>query len=327
MFDILISKECKLSKGKVCVFAKKEYLQHKGQDYGYIYGMIDAQPVFYLAFVLKQRWFFCLAEFQTSVICLDSNYRNFAEVFLEEAVQRLARYKTIDFICQNPAYAIFDVFPKNAKYTYFGSYVCSLEDSEDVLWKKVHSKHRNVIRKAKNNGVEILFNEFPIEEIYEMISLTQARSGNGFVTQDAFCSLIEGLEGNIDLVSAHYKGEMQGCAVLAHDCQRVYYLFGGSCSKPFPGALNLLHWEAMMHYKSLGILEYDFVGARLSGKISSKLQGIQRFKSRFGGELNKGFLWKYIFRKEKYFLYKILCFVKNHKWDVDAIDEEHITNI
>lgn len=325
--EILISKECKFRDDEVRVFAKSEYLRHKGQDYGYIYGLMDAQPVFYLAFVLKQKYFFCVAEFQTSVICLDSNYGDFAEVFLDAAVQKLAQYKNIDFICQNPAYAVFDVYPKHAEYTYFGSYICSLEDSEDILWKKVHSKHRNVIRKAKDNGVEILFNEFPIEEIYEMISQTQERSGNGFVTKDAFCSLVDSLKGNIDLVTAHYKGELQGCAVLGYDYQRVYYLFGGSCSKTFPGALNLLHWEAMMHYKFLGILEYDFVGARLSDRISDKLRGIQRFKSRFGGELNKGFLWKYIFRKEKYFLYKIFCFVRNHKWEVDAIDEEHITNI
>lgn len=302
--DILISKECKIKDNEIRAFASQKYLQHKGQDYGYIYGMIDNRLVFYLAFVLKKRYFFCLAEFQTAVVCLDIACNKQSGIFLNEAVQVLSRQKKIDFICQNPAYAIFDECPLHSMYTYFGSYVCSLHNTEDGLWKKVHSKHRNVIRKAKNNGVEIRFNHISIDEMYDIIKQTQERTGNGFVAKAVFCSLVGSLKGNVDLVSAHYAGRLQGGAVLVHDNSRVYYLFGGSTAKPFSGALNLLHWEAMLYYKSLGIVEYDFVGARLSDRVDPKLQGIQRFKSRFGGELKKGFLWKLVFKKEKYLLYK-----------------------
>lgn len=325
--EIIISKECKVNIDDVPAFAQPDYLLFKGQNYGYIYGQINQEIVFFSAFILKKRYFFCLAEFQIPVICLNDSYKDQTVEFMEKGLQELNKKYNVDFVCQNPAYAIFNIYPKGAQYTYFGSYICNLENTEEQLWKKIHSKHRNVIRKAQNMGVEIKFNDYDIDEVYEIISNTQKRSGNGFISKEQFLTLAGSMSNGLDIISAYYNGELQGCAVMAHDKKRAYYLYGGSCAKTSPGALNLMHWQAMLYYKGAGLLEYDFVGARLSDHISEKIQGIQRFKSRFGGDLKKGFLWKYIFKSHKYWLYKLLCFIKKGKWEVDAIDEEHITDI
>lgn len=325
--EIIISKECKLNMNDIPVFAYPEFLDLKGQEYGYIYGLINQEIHFFCAFVLKKKYFFCVAEFQTPVICVREDYEDYSQEFLECGLQELYKKYNVDFVCQNPAYAISDIYPSGAQYSYFGSFICNLNDSEEELWNKVHSKHRNVIRKARSNGVEIKFNEYNINAIYDLILATQTRSDNNFLSKAIFVDLIERMQGRVDVVSAHSKGELQGCAIIAYDARRAYYLYGGSCSKTSPGALNLMHWEAMLHYKDKGLAEYDYVGARLSGHISNKLHGIQRFKSRFGGELYKGFLWKFIFKEYKYNLYKLLYYIKNHKWEVDAIDEEHITDI
>ncbi len=325
--EIIISKDCKVNIEKVPAFAKSAYLKFKGQDYGYIYGEINQKNIFFSAFILKKRYFFSLAEFQTPVICLDDSYKEQSVEFIEKGLLELNKKYNIDFVCQNPAYAIFDIYPQGAHYTYFGSYICNLENTEEQLWKKVHSKHRNVIRKAQNMGVEIKINEIDIDEVYDIIVDTQNRSGNGFISKEQFLELKKSMGNGLDIISACYDGRLQGCAVMIHDKKRAYYLYGGSCAKTSPGALNLMHWQAMLYYKELGLVEYDFVGARLSERIAEKLQGIQRFKSRFGGELKQGFLWKYVFKSHKYWLYKLLCFIRNGKWEVDAIDEEHITDI
>lgn len=325
--EIIISKDCKVNMEEVPAFATPDYLKFKGQDYGYIYGVINQEEVFFTAFILKKRYFFCLAEFQTSVICLKDSYEEQSVEFIEKGLQELNKKYDVDFVCQNPAYAIFDIYPQEAQYTYFGSYICNMKNTEEQLWKNVHSKHRNVIRKAQNMGVEIIINKSDINEVYDIIADTQKRSGNGFISKEDFLDLKKSMGNGLDIISACYDGKLQGCAVMAHDKKRAYYLYGGSCTKPSPGALNLMHWQAMLHYKKLGLLEYDFVGARLSENISEKLQGIQRFKSRFGGELKQGFLWKYVFKSHKYWLYKLLCFIRNGKWEVDAIDEENITDI
>lgn len=324
---IEISKECKLEYDKIEVFATPAYLDFKGQEYGYVYGIVDSNIVMYMAFIIKRKAIFCLAECQTPVISLAEKDKAAISLFLENAVKYLGRVYNVDFICQNPAYAIFETVPKGSIYTYFGSYICDLNNSEEILWKKVHSKHRNVIRKALSEGLDVRFNKIDIRSIFSMIKETQERSGNGFISAESFYNLKESFGDKMDIVSVHKGDDMHGCAVIIHDQECAYYLYGGSAGKTSSGALNLLHWQAMLHYKSIGLQKYDFVGARLSDHISDKLQGIQRFKSRFGGELYKGFLWKYVYKRHKYMLYKMICFIRNHKWDVDAIDEEHITDL
>ena len=118
----------------------------------------------------------------------------------------------------------------------------------------------------------------------------------------------------------------QGCAVLPYNKLGVYYLYGGSIQKPFTGSLNLMHYTAMLDFKSIGVLQYDFMGARLNVSPGSRLEGIQRFKKRFGGKLRTGFLWKYEFRPYKvksiYFIQKFIYCLQNKKYVGDAIDQE-----
>ena len=43
---------------------------------------------------------------------------------------------------------IFRTYPDGATAAPYGSYVVDLTQTEEALWNKVHSKHRNVIRNA-----------------------------------------------------------------------------------------------------------------------------------------------------------------------------------
>lgn len=122
--------------------------------------------------------------------------------------------------------------------------------------------------------------------------------------------------------------EIQGCAVLLwRTGSSSYYLHGGSCSHPHSGALNFLHWEAIKKMKARGVLKYDFVGARVSPEPGSKLEGIQRFKSRFGGEMKVGYMWRYVNRPLRYKLYTLMLnsymkYVKHDNTFSDIIKEE-----
>ena len=65
-----------------------------------------------------------------------------------------------------------------------------------------------------------------------------------------------------------------------------HYTHGGSGEDVHPaGAVRLLHWEVIRKLRDLGVEYYDFVGARLSPVEGTKLEFIQRFKSRFGTNL------------------------------------------
>ena len=307
-------------------FAREEFLKFKSSRYGYLIGIEGGELIYLLPFAIKNRLGIKILEFQSNVI----NYKKIGysqQSYLDLCIEYLEEYKMCDFICQNPAYALFSEIPAGAKYTYFGSYVVDLTLPEGKLWENIHSKHRNVIRKAKKNGVNIVIDNLILDSVYDVILDTQKRSGNDFISKSEFQHMCQSMRGEIEIFTAYHDVEIQGCAVLLHDDTCCYYLYGGSARNNCLGSLNLLHWEAILHYKKMGLKKYDFVGARLSSNISEKIRGIQRFKKRFGGDLTKGFLWKYVFNKYKYIIYKILYFIRYGKMKVDAIEEEHITDI
>ena len=115
---------------------------------------------------------------------------------------------------------------------------------------------------------------------------------------------------------------IQGGALIPWNKNCGYYLYGGSINKPHAGSMNHLQWEIILKLKHLEVSHYDFVGARLNPKKGSKLEGIQRFKSRFGSELSLSYLWKYDYNKFKKLLYTTSFFLKSRKFQKDIVDEE-----
>jgi lipid II:glycine glycyltransferase (peptidoglycan interpeptide bridge formation enzyme) len=85
----------------------------------------------------------------------------------------------------------------------------------------------------------------------------------------------------------------------------AYYVYGGSVPTPVTGANNMLHWEAIKQFRKLGVKRYDFVGVRINPEKGSKQEGLMMFKQRFGGQLIKGYMWKYAIRPIKFAVYSI----------------------
>jgi lipid II:glycine glycyltransferase (peptidoglycan interpeptide bridge formation enzyme) len=67
----------------------------------------------------------------------------------------------------------------------------------------------------------------------------------------------------------------------------------------------MLHWEAIKQFRKLGVKRYDFVGVRINPEKGSKQEGLMMFKQRFGGQLIKGYMWKYAIRPIKFAVYSI----------------------
>jgi lipid II:glycine glycyltransferase (peptidoglycan interpeptide bridge formation enzyme) len=73
----------------------------------------------------------------------------------------------------------------------------------------------------------------------------------------------------------------------------TYYLNGRTIAHPVTGAMNLLQWEAIKHFRALGVKKYNFAGSRVNPEPGSKQAGLAMFKQRFGGTLERGYMWKY----------------------------------
>ena len=298
------------------VLATPEYLQaQEVEDWGYI-----VHDSFVLPFYIKKKLFFRYLLFTLGDSGVTTEDR--ISYLLNEVTGFIKKNLPVDFILTQHVTALFSCCPQGSVNCFFGSYVVDLSLDEDALFANLHTKHRNVIKKAEKDGVRVSCGVENRGVCEALIQSTLERQHIGLLSQ----GMLEGLSRvkHMDYWVASFEGELQGAAILLWSENRsAYYMFGGSAVKPHAGAMNLLHWSAMKLMKERGVKYYDFVGARINPDEGSKYEGIQRFKSRFGGELKKGYLWKMPLNK---FKYKLFCWLvaakQGRNYCGDVIDQE-----
>jgi lipid II:glycine glycyltransferase (peptidoglycan interpeptide bridge formation enzyme) len=85
----------------------------------------------------------------------------------------------------------------------------------------------------------------------------------------------------------------------------AYNCYAGTKNEPVLGSMQLLHWEAMRHFRTMGVKRFDFQGIRIDPEKGSKQEGIAMYKKGFGGQLVKGYTWKYSLRPLKAMGYSV----------------------
>lgn len=304
------------------IIATPEYFIANGAiDYGYI-----VEDGIVLPFYIKRNAIFRIMLFTTGVIGCSS--KKHEQLFLDNLIVFVKRNISVDCILMQHTTALFSVYPEKARACRFGSYILDLRKSEDELFIGLHPKHRNVIKKAAKDGIFISSNLEDISDCIKLVQNTLNRQGVVFQSSDFFMKLKESLGNNIDFWIARNGNELQGAAIIAWSKGNyAYYLYGGSAVKPYAGSMNLLQWEVIKKMKKRGVTFYDFVGARIEPDSGSKYEGIQRFKERFGGHLEEGYLWKFPIRTVMYNLYffalKAKCLLKGIANYNDIIDHEY----
>jgi hypothetical protein len=307
------------------IFASDFYLRTIGEQYGWIGGYVTDRLFFVLPFAIKSRLVFKSLVFTSDTIYMSPEAGVDQEKEFLNGVIKYFYSKKIDFIQQPATHVVFNTYPDNSIFSPFGTYQLDLQPSIETLWDNVHSKHRNVIRNAEKNSVRIDKGICNKDIAYKLLKDTMDRSEMSFPENNSYNQLITSLGKYVEIFVAYNDNEPQGCAVIPYSEYCAYYLWGGSSNKPFQGSMNLLQWEIIKHFKSIGVKKYDFVGARISPQEGSRLEGIQRFKVRFGATMRTGFLWKYICNPISYKLYRSASKIKNWNYrsiQGDIIDQE-----
>ena len=292
--------------------------------YSYLLYFLDSVAHVYIVSVyIKSRFFFHYMRFVVGV--LGSRDAADEKKFLNEVALYVKHNKLVDFIMAPHTSAVFKSFPDDAQFASFGSYVIDLTVSEEKLFKELHSKHRNVIRKAIKDGVVISNDPKYKDECILCVNETLKRqhvigiSPSHAIWLKANCS--------IDMYVAMYNGVVEGAGIFAwSDGLSSFYLYGGSKNGVHIGSLNLLQWTSILNMKKKGVKYYDFVGARINPREGSKQEGIQRFKSRFGGTLQEGYIWKMSFNNFKTSIFYFLLWLRgviSGGYSKDIIDQEN----
>ena len=311
------------------IYASEAFLKTVSPDYGWLVGVDDSgTQCCILPYSVIRKWGVKLVRFTVETILLDERVSIDVEHhFLNSAVGYF-RSTGVDVIIPATFNSVFRTYPDGAINAPFGSYVLDLSREENVLWSKVHSKHRNVIRNATNKGVVIKTGIDHLETAFHLVRESFRRSSEGVIGRmrvDArmdyrtFRSQVLALGDNVRVFIADYQGVAQSGAVMPFSEYGAYYMHGGNISSPVTGASNLLQWEAIRHFRALGVRRYDFFGGRVDPKAGSKIEGIMKFKERFGGPFVEGYMWKLAFRPAKYALYSLAAQLRSGG---DVVDQE-----
>ena len=303
------------------IYASEPFLKAVGDEYGWIGGIDDSGKLrCVLPYTVIRKAIFRMVRFRVETIPLAEEIEVEEEKsFLNSAVEYF-RSIGADMIIPATTNTIFRTYPDGAVVAPYGTYIIDLSQPEETLWGNLSASHRRKVRLAMKQGVQIRSGMEHIETAYTLVRDTFKRSAIPFMSYDAFKRMVSGLGENVSIFVADYQGVVQGCVVIPYSSHSAYYVYGGSIPKPITGATNLLHWEAIKHFRELGVRRYDFVGVRINPEKGSKQEGLLMFKQRFGGQPVQGYMWKYSLNPLKYAVYSLAVRLLRGG---DIVDIEH----
>jgi hypothetical protein len=308
---------------KLPIFATEAFLASRSSNYGWF-----ATDDFALPFIVESQLGLKRLVFTTETIALrGAVQRELEAIFLDEVVDMCLRRRgiRIDFIATPQKNAVFRAIPSGTESIGWGSYVVDLSPPETDIFAAFHPKHRNVIRKASTEGV-VISTTHDIAMVHRCIEDTMLRQNVLFFPSLSYLSdLKRHLEGGITCYSAIHDSRLQGVAVVVHNHLGAFYYYGGSIENPFTGSLNFMQYEIIKDLKRQAIPVYDLMGARLDTGGDPKIEGIQRFKSRFASGMRMGYSFRKIINPVRHGLFvsaaKAYFALRGSQYNGDVIDQ------
>ena len=296
----------------------EQYIRKSGQEMLYVYSELLIIPVVVYKKIKIKYAMYVSEYYELTAQCSMEEKK----AFLNEVQDVLRKKEKIAWVATSAA-SFFDTFPSKSMRIPFGSHVIDLTRDIDELWGNVHTKHRNSVRKAEKSNIEVRVGGMELLKDYCLLdNATWERSGKKSYGESFFENILAGLKNNAIIFMAYKENVPQSGACYFFNKQMCYYMYGASSDHPETGATNYMHWEAVKYLKSIGVKKYSFVGCRIGEDEDSKYHSIQRFKERFGGTLEQGYMFKAVMSPWKYQLFHSLYKMKNKTDLTDAIDQE-----
>lgn len=291
---------------ELSIYASKVFLKAVGDEFGWLAGMDESgNQRCMLPYTVVRKAMLRMVRFRVETIPLAEDFSIEEERRFLNAVVSYLGSAGFDVIIPASTNTIFRTYPEGADAAPYGTHIIDLTQPEEVLWNNMHSKHRNVVRNAAKKGVQIRRGLEFADRAFDLVVTTFKRSALPFMDKNTFRRVIDGLGENVEVFVAEHEGKLQACAVVPFSQHSAYYVYGGTIAEPLTGAANLLQWEAIRHFRQLGVRRYDFCGARIKPEPRSKAAGLIMFKERFGAELHQGYMWKIALRPLKAAFYSL----------------------
>ena len=159
--------------------------------------------------------------------------------------------------------------------------VVDLDDTIDDIWmNSIHSKRRNMIRKAQKAGVTIerVTNESDLEDFYCLYTEASARFTGNPMTLEFFKELFfTSINIKLDIYMAKLDGrQIANVGVISDKNYSLYWLGNNVGDVPNIGQGELLQWHTIQQMKEKGCKYYDLCYIE-----PEKLPHIYKFKKGF----------------------------------------------
>ncbi len=174
--------------------------------------------------------------------------------------------------------------------------------SEDMIWTNIHSKNRNMIRKAEKNGVVIkhgqgmeLFDEFI--KIYNVTMEKDNAEKYYYFKREFYKSINEDLKDNYEIFWAEYEGKIIAMSIMIFANGRLnYHLSGSDIEYRNMAPSNLLLYKAAIWGCEKGMKTFN-----LGGGVGSGEDNLFKFKIAFNRFSDYQFsIAKQVFDASKY---------------------------
>lgn len=161
-----------------------------------------------------------------------------------------------------------------------------LRSTEEQLWREIHTKRKNEIRRAINEGVCVrIQNDLnTLDECYNVLKEVYQRAKLPLPDINHFRSLLTNStsQDGLKVFVAKFDGKIIGCMLCLAYSQILFDYYAGSYQSFYPKHPNdLLPWEVFKWGKANGYTKFDFGGAGKPGVP----YGVRDYKKKFGGEL------------------------------------------
>ena len=173
---------------------------------------------------------------------------------------------------------------------------------EDIFLKEIHSKHRNVIRKAEKNNLEFVVDtELKyLSDFVDIYTETMSRLGaDEFFDfgENHYKKLMNGLQGNSFFSVVLLNDEVISIAIIMLDeLYGHYHLAGSKLEYLKYSPNNFLLFKTAIYLKSLGKVAFHIGG----GTSSDESNSLFKFKKRFSKSLQRFYIGKKVFCESEY---------------------------
>jgi lipid II:glycine glycyltransferase (peptidoglycan interpeptide bridge formation enzyme) len=206
----------------------------------------------------------------------------------------------------------FKSIPTAVKYFKIGVIFIDLRENIEQIQKRINKGYLRQIKQASINSVKIDFSKENLITFYDLYKVLMEKQHKSPEAYNFFKTQIESLKNQTICGKSSVEAQIESTIFCLKDKNNCYYEYGATINNPiFSGSNKLLFFKLIEELKNKGIQKFILGGFRNNIVNNSKLEGIQTFKLRIGGQVQEGYHFIKVIRPFKYFIFTILLKLKS----------------